>query len=94
MKSNGTDVRLLAGDPTLDEVFPHWTADGKRVLFHTFAGPEGEPSEDVWIIDTDGTDRRRVIADASADFAPDPRPRAERGGIDGGGGLQLQAGRS
>jgi TolB protein len=75
MKSNGTDVRLLAGDPTLDEVFPHWTADGKRVLFHTFAGPEGEPSEDVWIIDTDGTDRRRVIADASADFAPDPRPR-------------------
>jgi TolB protein len=75
MASNGSDVRRLTGEATLDDVFPHWTADGKRVLFSTFAGPEGQPSEDVWVVGADGRNRSRVVADPSADFAPDPRPR-------------------
>jgi TolB protein len=75
MRADGSDVRLLTGDPALDDVFPRWTADGRRVLFSTFAGPEGLPSEDVWVVDADGTDRSRVVGDPSADFAPDPRPR-------------------
>jgi TolB protein len=75
MSASGADVRRLGGDAALDDVFPHWTADGKRLLFSTFAGPEGRPSEDVWVIDADGTKRARVVADASADSAPDPRPR-------------------
>jgi TolB protein len=75
MRPDGSDVRRLGGDATLDDVFPHWTADGKQVLFHTFPGPEGRPREDVWVIDADGTDRAKVVADASADWSPDPRPR-------------------
>jgi Tol biopolymer transport system component len=75
MRPNGSDARLLAGDPTLDEVFPRWTADGRRVLFHTFPGPEGRPSEDVWVIAADGKNRARLLGDVSADFSPDPRPR-------------------
>jgi Tol biopolymer transport system component len=75
MRPNGSDVRRLASDSGLDDVFPRWTRDSKQVLFHTFAGPEGRPSEDVWVIDADGTDRRRVVGDSSNDFAPDPRPR-------------------
>jgi Tol biopolymer transport system component len=75
MRSDGSDVRRLGGDTALDDVFPHWMADGKRLLFSTFAGPEGRPSEDVWVIDAGGTKRARVVADASADSSPDPRPR-------------------
>ena len=75
MAPNGSDVRRLGGDANLDDVFPRWTADGKRVLYSTFTGPEGRPSEDVWVIDADGTDRSRLLGDPSNDFSPDPRPR-------------------
>jgi TolB protein len=75
MAPDGSDVRRLGGEATLDDVFPHWTADGKRVLFNTFAGPEGQPTEDVWVVGADGKNRSRVVADPSNDFAADPRPR-------------------
>lgn len=35
MSNAGWDVRRLGGDPGLDDVFPHWTADGKSLLFET-----------------------------------------------------------
>jgi Tol biopolymer transport system component len=75
MAADGTDVRRLAGDPTLDDVFPKWTPDGRSVVFSTFAGPEGVPSADVWAVRSDGTERRRLTSPATQDSAPDPAPR-------------------
>lgn len=75
MASTGKDVRRLGGDPRLDDVFPHWTANGRTVLFETFAGPDNRPSADVWAIDSDGTDRRKVISTGAGESFPDPRPR-------------------
>jgi TolB protein len=74
MAADGSDVRPLGGDPLLDDVFPHWTSDGSRVLFGTFAGPEGIPSEDVWIIDADGSDRRRLSTSRTGESFADPYP--------------------
>jgi TolB protein len=75
MSSDGTGVKRLTGDSALDDVFARWAADGKQVVFHTFAGPEGKPSEDVWAVNSDGTERRRVVATAAGESAPDARPR-------------------
>jgi TolB protein len=75
MRPDGADVRRLSGDPVLDDVFPRWTTDSRRVLFHTFTGPQGAPSEDVWVVDADNRNRKRVVADSSNDSAPDPRPQ-------------------
>ncbi len=70
MSNAGWDVRRLGGDPGLDDVFPHWTADGKSLLFETFAGPDNRPSADVWAIDSDGTDRRRVVSTPAGRASP------------------------
>lgn len=75
MRPDGSDVRRLGGDPMLDDVFPHWTSDGATVLFETFAGPEGRPSGDIWRIDSDGTDRRRLSTSSCGESFPDPLPR-------------------
>lgn len=75
MASDGRDVRRLTGDPTLDDVFPKWTPDGRSVVFATFAGPEGVPSADVWAVRADGSERRRLTSPATQDSAPDPTPR-------------------
>lgn len=74
MDVDGTDVQLLTGDPGLDDVFPRWTADGQRVVFWTFAAPDGSVGEGVWSVDADGTDRRRLTVGAADEGSPDPRP--------------------
>ena len=75
MAADGRDVRRLTGDARLDDVFPRWTADGRSVVFATFAGPEGVPSADVWSVRADGAERRRLTSAATQDSAPDPAPR-------------------
>ena len=74
MNADGSWVRGLTGSPTLDDVFPQWTADGTQVVFWTFSGPGGSPSEDVWIVDSDRTDRRRLLGSAAGESLPDPQP--------------------
>ena len=75
MAADGRDVRRLGGHPGLDDVFPRWTADGKQVVYSTFAGPEGTPSEDVWAIRANGTDRRRLTSSPASESQPDPARR-------------------
>jgi TolB protein len=75
MTADGRDVRRLAGDPVLDDVFPRWTPDGRSVVFGTFAGAEGRPSADVWAVGADGRERRRLTTSAAQDSVPDPAPR-------------------
>lgn len=75
MAGNGTDIRRLSGDPSLDDVFPRWSGNGRTVLFQTFAGPDNTPSDEIWVVDSDGTDRRRLTTNTFSDGTPDPRPR-------------------
>lgn len=76
MSSRGGDVRRLGGHATLDDVFPRWSADGRSLVFGTFAGPGNQPSGDVWVIDSDGTDRRLIVRTAADESMADPRPRS------------------
>ena len=74
MKADGTGVRPL-GTPTADrdEVFPAWNATGTRVLYWRFSSID-EPTEDIWVIDADGTDRRRLTGGSANNSEPDPYP--------------------
>lgn len=74
MDPDGSDVRPLGGEPgPVDDVFGRWTPDGDRVLYQTFA--VGESLKDaVWIVDADGSDRRRISDDGTSDALPDPMP--------------------
>lgn len=50
---------------------PSWSPDGKRIAFLLNPGavPDGEPG--LWIMDADGTDRRRVADGAIPKWSPD-----------------------
>ena len=74
MRADGTGVRPL-GAPVAgrDEVNPRWTATGARVLFWRF-GSADDPVETIWIVDADGTDRRKLTIGRANDSNPDPFP--------------------
>ena len=76
MAADGSGVRRLGGEPGItDDVFGHWTSDGEQVLFQTFGTEiEGPPRDSVWIVDADGTDRRRISDGTASDSFPDPAP--------------------
>ena len=74
MAPDGRQQTRLAGAPDLEEVFPQWTADGRRVMYMTFAPDEHSPMS-VWIVDRDGSDRRQVSAGTADASLPDPHPR-------------------
>ena len=75
MAVDGSGLRRLAGDPGLDDVLP--AVDRRRPAdrLHDVRHPDGSVGDDVWTVDADGTDRRRLTTAASNDTSPDPRPR-------------------
>jgi TolB protein len=78
MRTDGTGVRRLG--PAIagqDEVFPQWTADGRSVLYWRF-GSLANPTESIFRIDADGTDRRKLTGPGSNNSEPDPYPVAAR----------------
>jgi Tol biopolymer transport system component len=74
MKADGTGVRRLG--PAIagrDEVFPRWTAGGGSLLYWRFTSFD-DPTEAIFGIDADGTDRRRLTGRGSDNSSPDPYP--------------------
>ena len=74
MATNGTGTRRLTGASGLDDVFPRWTSDGSQVVYETFERPGVASRDDVWVVDSDGTDARRVLSTSARETFPDPRP--------------------
>jgi Tol biopolymer transport system component len=60
--------RVLARDVTFDEMVPHkplWSPDGSQIAFTAFLD---DGTQDVYVIDADGANRRRLSASTAEDF--------------------------
>jgi TolB protein len=70
-------VARLSGDPRWSETNPRWSPDGGRVVFasnrahYEGAPPEsGTPDLDLWVVNADGSNRRRLTTDAANESDP------------------------
>lgn len=73
MTATGGQVRELTGEDGVDEWFPTWTPDGRRVL-HWSLTLDGTARDTAWIVDRAGRDPRPLTSGESNDSFPDARP--------------------
>lgn len=70
-------VSRLTGDPGYREQTPRWSPDGRQVAFSSnrahyvgTATDTGTPDFDIWIVNADGSQARRLTTDPSNDADP------------------------
>ena len=70
-------VARLSGDPRWTETNPRWSPDGTRLVFASnrahYEGPtpeSGTPDSDLWVVNADGSGRRRLTTDPANDTDP------------------------
>ena len=73
MNDNGKHVRQLSNTP-LSEIMPRWSPDGKHIVFMRDLGPTEEQPHaqrfDIFIMDADGSNERRLTHHPQIDVAP------------------------
>jgi len=74
-------VSRLTGDGTASEHTPRWSPDGRQVIFASnrahYSGAtreSGTPDLDIWIVNADGTNARRLTSDPAQDTDPSWTP--------------------
>jgi len=73
MDNNGKNVRQLTNTP-LSEYMPRFSPDGRHIVFVRNLGPVAVPRQlqqlDIFIINADGSNERRLTFHPKIDFAP------------------------
>jgi Tol biopolymer transport system component len=64
--------QILRGSGQTDHYGINWTPDG-RILY----GSDGSGNADCWIVNADGSDKRRLTSDPAADHSPVATPDGE-----------------
>jgi Tol biopolymer transport system component len=99
MDADGSDVSLIADDPSKCQTDPSFTPDGSRLLFEHFDWL-GTGADEIWSMKPDGSDKRLVTSAGYIDpnMAPDGRKLSFKGppvgalfvqNTDGGGLVQV-----
>jgi dipeptidyl aminopeptidase/acylaminoacyl peptidase len=65
MDADGSNQVNITNTPDVDEVYPHVSADGKRVCFTTVSAQENSVRFDVYWMNIDGSGRTLVASDAT-----------------------------
>jgi Tol biopolymer transport system component len=68
VRPNGRRLRRLTRDA--NSLLPSWSPDGRRIAFQRF--PPGGGRE-VWVMDADGTHKRRIARGGGPTWSPDGR---------------------
>ena len=70
-------ITRLTGEATFSEQTPRWSPDGRQVVFASnrahYVGATrdtGTPDLDVWVVNADGSNARRLTTDAAHDADP------------------------
>jgi Tol biopolymer transport system component len=64
MKADGSEAVNLTNTPSVDEMYPHASPDGKKILFVTDEGKGRDRVRHVYYMDLDGANRVHVAAHA------------------------------
>jgi Tol biopolymer transport system component len=64
MKADGSEAVNLTNTPNLDEMYPHVSPDGRKILFVTDEGKGRNRVRHVYYMNVDGTNRVHVAAHA------------------------------
>lgn len=85
--NGGNPTQLSTGNGSYNDIDPHWSIDGKRIVFASNRGTvKGRQNYDIWIMDADGAHITQLTTNSSCDdkpvFAPDNKTvffRSNRG---------------
>jgi TolB protein len=84
MDADGADVRRLTfsgeGGRRVTDDYPHWSPDGRRIVFQRTAVSEEGVDADVWLIDP-GTGEETQLTDTPSDWDSTPAFSADGGGV-------------
>lgn len=80
-------TQLSVGNGEFNDIDPHWSVDGKKIVFASNRGSvKGKQNYDIWIMDADGGNLTQLTTNGSCDdkpvFAPDGKTiffRSNRG---------------
>jgi Tol biopolymer transport system component len=72
MNTDGTNPTQLSSDPDIDERDPSWSPDGSQIVYSSDAGIDsnGKQNFDIWLMDTNGTQRKQLTTNGSTDLTP------------------------
>jgi TolB protein len=76
MPASDGDARALTQTPTVDEEQPSWSPDGTKIVYER-SGSDPTDSPDIWVMNSDGSDQRALVATADYDHAPAWSPDGE-----------------
>ena len=82
MDADGGNQQNLTNDPN-DDSSPSWSPDGKRIAFESnrdghFNMPGGLPAYEIYVMDADGKNTRRLTNNRKSDWSPSWSPDGER----------------
>jgi len=69
VNADGTDVRQLTSTPEVNEVDPSFSPDGRMIAYYRLRADRGDEFGEVWIMNADGTGKRRVALGANPEWS-------------------------